>query len=317
MPRKLTTKEFILRSSKIHNNKYDYSLVEYKNNKTKVKIICPQHGEFFQEPNFHLRGQGCRKCLSPKKQNTKKSIEKLILDFNKVHNYFYDYSLINETNYKNNKSKIPIICHHHGLFFQRPDMHLQGKKCKYCAHRSFSLSVNELIERIHVIYPQYDCSLIKNYKNNKTKVPIICPNHGIFYIKPNAILSKQGCPICKTSKGELIIFNFLTKYNIPFKPEYRFLKCRSILYNKTTLPFDFYLPEHNICIEFDGRQHFEIVNFGFSKRKRIDLIDNLNRLQMNDKIKNDFCLQNNIKLIRIPYWEIKSIENILTDYLFK
>jgi len=112
--KKLTTKEFINRAEKIHRNKYDYSLVEYVNTKTKIKIICKKHGIFEQTPNNHLCGKNCPKCHDYNKLTTKEFINKAEKD----HGNKYDYSLVE---YVNTKTKIKIICKKHGIFEQKPN----------------------------------------------------------------------------------------------------------------------------------------------------------------------------------------------------
>lgn len=123
----------------------------------------------------------------------------------------------------------------------------------------------------------------------------------MFNQSPNSHLRGRGCPICKLSKGELNIKKFLENNKIEYIPQYRFKDCR----DKNTLPFDFYLPNHNVCIEYDGKQHFEPywcdvdgVSFNLTKK--------------HDGIKNNFCSENNIKLIRIKYDDI-NILNILSS----
>ena len=106
-------------------------------------------------------------------------------------------------------------------------------------------------------------------------------------------------------KGEIKIINFLENNNIRYIIQHKFNDCIGL---KRKLPFDFYLLEQNICIEYDGGQHFEPVERyggeeGFKKRQKLD------------QIKTDYCKNNNIKLIRIPYWDFKSIEQILKKEL--
>ena len=112
--RKLSTNEFIEKANKIHGSKYDYSLVDYSNCRTIVKIICPIHGIFEQKANEHIQGCGCRKCkyenLGAKmKLSTNEFIEKA----NKIHGSKYDYSLVE---YSGIFSKVKIICPIHGVF---------------------------------------------------------------------------------------------------------------------------------------------------------------------------------------------------------
>lgn len=98
--------------------------------------------------------------------------------------------------------------------------------------------------------------------------------------------------------------------NIEFIKEYKFEDCK----HKYNLRFDFYLPEYNMCIEYDGIQHFIPFSFG-SDQTKINKLNNLEIIQRRDQIKTQYCLDNNIKLLRIPYWKINNIEKILSNYL--
>ena len=128
--------EFIEKSIKIHENKFDYSKVEYFGTHTKVCIICPEHGEFYQTPSNHLSGKECLKC-SYKKRGHKMTQEKgqFIEKSLKIHNSNskYNYSLVR---FENNDSKIDIICENHGLFQQRVSSHLSGNGCNKCKNDS-------------------------------------------------------------------------------------------------------------------------------------------------------------------------------------
>lgn len=122
----LTKEIFIEKANKIHNNKYDYSNVDYKGSKKLVEIICKTHGSFFQIPSSHLRRRGCKKCaIELRISNTEEFIEKA----NECHNYKYDYKNVN---YTDSRDKVEIICKFHGLFLQTPNCHLQGKGCPDC-----------------------------------------------------------------------------------------------------------------------------------------------------------------------------------------
>lgn len=273
---------FIKRSSIIHNNQYDYSIVDYIDNKTKIKIICPIHGIFEQTPHAHLNGQKCPKCQDTKKTN---------LDFKQIsknkHNNYYDYSLVN---YINNKTKVNIICPKHGIFKQRPDDHLNGHGCIKCSGKLRN-NLKDIISKsneIHNNLYNYDKSI---YINNKTKMIVTCPKHGDFKVTPNNHINKKsGCPKCKESIGERTIRLFLEDNNIKYIIQKRFKNCKY----KLSLPFDFYLMDYNICIEYDGIQHFKSLKiFGGDKR--------LNEQKIKDNIKNNYCLNNNIKLYRISY----------------
>lgn len=140
---KKSKEEFIKQARKIHGNKYNYSKVEYVNNKTSVCIICPDHGEFWQTPNKHLIGRGCQKCgvisSSLKKAYT---TEEFIEKSKKVHGEKYIYD---NTIYKNSYEKVKIICPIHGEFLQYPHSHLQGHGCPQCNNSKLENEVKTLL----------------------------------------------------------------------------------------------------------------------------------------------------------------------------
>lgn len=158
----------------------------------------------------------------------------------------------------------------------------------------------EQFRNVHGDIYQYDDP---TYIDCTTKMRMICSKHGEFWQTPNNHKNNQGCPEChiNESKGVKYITNFLIDNNINFIKEYRFTDCRY----KKTLPFDFYLPDHNICIEYDGEQHFEFVEY--LHRTKDEFIE----CQLRDKIKNNYCFVNKIRLIRIRYNQ--NINDILSE----
>lgn len=193
--RKLSTKEFIEKAKEVHGNKYDYSKVEYINNRTKVCIICPKHGEFWQLPSNHLFGKGCNACkydiISEKKRiGTKDFIERA----KKIHGNKYGYDNVE---YVGEKKEVDIFCYKHGMFRQKPLVHLMGCGCPKCAKNGVKLTTELFIEKAKEIHgDKYDYSKVK-YVNAKTPVVIICPEHGEFSQTPAGHLVGHGCPICK------------------------------------------------------------------------------------------------------------------------
>lgn len=147
---RLTTEKFIERSNYLHSNKYDYSLVEYVNNKTKVEIICPFHGSFFQVPNKHnskKSPQGCPKCAN-KNVTTEEFIQKCKI----IHGNKYDYSKVV---YKPGYTKIEIICSIHGSFYQVTYNHLSNKQgCPLCKHEKARNNIGLYTHSYFVKYPQ-------------------------------------------------------------------------------------------------------------------------------------------------------------------
>jgi very-short-patch-repair endonuclease len=172
-----------------------------------------------------------------------------------------------------------------------PNNHISKKYgCSKCSNNK-KFTTKDYIKKCKEIHgDKYDYSLV-NYKNAHTKIIIICPLHGEFKQEANSHIRNIGCPKCKRSKGEEIIDLFLTNTNINFITQKKFDNCKY----KRTLPFDFYLPNYNVCIEFDGRQHFELnTNFWGGEKT-------LKEIQKRDNIKTDFCKKNNLKLYRIKY----------------
>lgn len=149
--RKLTTEEFITKAKKIHGDKYDYGLSDYKGSKKKIKIICPIHGEFEQLPNNHLNGAECylcgviktHKCLLSNNEEFKQKA-------NLKHNNQYDYSKVE---YVNNKKEVCIICKKHGEFYVRPDNHLKGSGCPICKESTLE---KEIVLSLDGNYMEYE-----------------------------------------------------------------------------------------------------------------------------------------------------------------
>ena len=190
---KKNKKEFIEQANKVHNNKYDYNQVDYINTNTKVCIICPVHGEFWQTPKHHLRGQNCPKCskISSSFKRTS-NIDAFVKKSKLIHGDRYNYSKVN---YVNNSTKVCIICPVHGEFWQLPKNHLRGQNCPKCSGR-FCTDTEYFIEKAKKVHGnKYDYSKV-NYINNKTKVCIICTEHGEFWQTPQDHLQNKGCPIC-------------------------------------------------------------------------------------------------------------------------
>lgn len=286
--KKLTTEEFIKRSREIHGDKYDYSKVNYVNNHTKVCIICPEHGEFWQKPMSHLNGHGCVKCYTKDCANrfsltTKEFIKKA----KDIHGDKYDYSKVN---YVNSYTKVCIICPEHGEFWQDPHTHLSGCGCKECSkeYRSIiqSRGVDWFIEKARKVHcNKYDYSKVK-YVNKDTKVCIICPKHGEFWQSPKLHLEGYGCSICGSSHLELQVFKLLKENGYTFEVE----KTFDWLKNINNLYLDFYIPNIKIAIECQGKQHFISSDFYGGEKT-------LNEIKERDLLKRTLCDKNGIKIL--------------------
>jgi hypothetical protein len=273
--RKLTTEEFIEKAKKVHGDKYDYSKVEYTHSKEKVCIICPKHGEFWQNSHNHLQGQTCPKCCNHYQYTNEEWIDRL----NTIHNNFYNYGEIDDKKY------ISIICPLHGEFKQSLHNHFIGQGCPECGKIKRIINntktTDEFIEKAKKVHgDKYDYSKVE-YKGAKIKVCIICSKHGEFWQIPNDHLNGCGCSRCNESKLEKEISTFLINEDISFEyqKKYSWLGKQSL---------DFYLPDYNIAIECQGTQHY-LHNWG--KHNTLDKIKKL------DIKKYNKCLKNNINII--------------------
>lgn len=297
-------KNFVNKSKEIFGDKYQYDKVNYINANTKLTITCPVHGDFEVRPSDHLNmGVGCKWCAVDKRSNENRTtLQDFIKQSKEVHGDTYNYDKVN---YVNTHTPITITCSIHGDFQQAPNNHIGQKQgCPACgvnkAISARTKSLENFIEEASLVHDdKYDYSKV-DYVNSHTKVEIICPKHGSFFQAPYTHLSGSACPICNESKGEREVRIVLKKYDINFVSQKKFQDCVNITIGKdkrtycVQLPFDFYLPDYNIIIEYDGEQHFKPVS-GWGGDK------SFNRLQITDRVKNKYCEDMNIKMIRIPY----------------
>jgi len=211
--RKMSILDFIKKSNKIHNNKYNYSKVNYINTLTKVIIICSKHGNFFQTPNAHIyKKRGCPKCNG----GIKLTFNQFIKKANYIHNFKYNYSKIK---YINSKTKVIIFCLRHGSFLQTPEKHIFGQGCYLCNGGS-KLTTQEFINKAQKIHNNKYNYSETNYIKNSKKIIIICPKHSKFLQTPNSHLNRNGCPKCShtISKQETKWLNNIeNKQNIKIK----------------------------------------------------------------------------------------------------
>lgn len=196
------TEYYIKEVSKIHNYKYDYSLLKYEGEKHKIVIICPLHGEFMQSPNSHKNGIGCRKCgIEVTREKLLKKQDSFLNEVKKLGNdYDYTHSI-----YKGSFEKVEIICRHHGAFFQTPVNHINGGKCPKCYYSKIGdrlkSNTEEFIKKAHIIHNWRYTYPKLNYIDAITSSTITCSIHGDFEQTPNAHLSGYGCKKCANLKS--------------------------------------------------------------------------------------------------------------------
>lgn len=286
---KLSADDFIKKSKLVHGDKYDYSKVEYINNVTKVCIICPEHGEFWQIPLNHMEGHGCPSCAPNKKMD----IDGFLKKAKQVHGDKYDYSKVK---YVNNNTKVTIICPTHGEFEQTPHDHLSGKGCMECSgHRR--KTTEEFIDAAKKVHgDKYDYSKVE-YKNSKTKVCIICPKHGEFMQQPYSHLAGIGCPSCSNSKLENEVNDFLIENKIKYVDEKSFTWLNGLRY-------DFYLANYNIAIECQGEQHFIPIDFAGKGKEwaEKEFISTVERDRLKKKLSDEYGIKVIYYVKNEKYW---------------
>ena len=301
--------KFIEDAIALHGNKYGYDKVVYKTNKDEVIITCPKHGDFPQTPNTHLRGHGCPQCADEKTgDRCRMTLEEFLLRAKEKHGDKYDYSLVTKDTFVDSHTDVEIICQKHGKYEQIPSDHLSGRGCYWCGKESMvqkqALTRDDVVRRCNEIFGnKYDYSLFTEYHSKKDIIQVICPKHGAWSVRvSNHLYNQSGCPSCKRSFGEERIASFLDDNHIEYTEQYR-IKNESLLCINMYMMIDFFLPKHNIAIEYNGIQHYE-ENPLFATR-------NLEQQQWRDEAVRSYCKNHGIKLIEIPYTEIDNIETIL------
>lgn len=271
-------------------------LGKYKNGRTRIRVKCNVCGnEFNPVPGSLYMKVGCPYCAGVAKKTTEQFKSEML----KVNE---DITVLGE--YANSKSPIKVLCNKCNYVWEpSPNSLLCGKGCPKCsgtARKTHEQFLSEMAEK----HP--DIKVLSKYINNRQPIECLCLNCGDRF-SSNAhkmLCGGNGCPNCTTSRGENRIKNWLKKKEIKYYQQHTFNDCK----DAHVLPFDFYLPNHNTIIEYDGIQHFESKEF-------FGGVESFQKLKKHDGIKNSYCDANKIRLIRIPYTEYENIENILENEL--
>lgn len=255
-------------------------------------IICKIHGKFEVRPDNHYR-TNCPKCHCKNKNQNKWNTEKFIEHCKKIHKNKYDYSLVKY----NSTNSVKIICKIHGIFEQSAISHIKGHGCSLCS-KNKKFSKEKLLEEFRKLHgDKYEYEFLEKYDLN-SYINVFCKNHGWFKQKIRKHLIGRGCRTCNMSSSENIIRKFLIDKNINFIKNYKFDDC---IY-KQALHFDFYLKDKNMVIEFDGEQHY--IRYRWENDD-----EELKIRQLRDGIKNKYCYDKNIKMLRIK-WNENLIEKL-------
>ena len=304
--RRVSFEDFLAQAREIHGNKYNYYKDSFVKISGKTKINCPIHGDFEQMADTHIgQGSGCPDCgLATQVEKRKMSLEDFILKSQAVHGDKYNYSKVI---YTNNREKIIVICQVHGEFYPAPGNFLLGSGCPKCSiieqHENQKKNVKDFInDSVKVHGDKYDYSKVV-YNGGKNFVEIICKKHGDFHQTPNTHQRGSGCPSCNTSKGENLIKLILSNLEIEYLSQHTF----EGLVDKRKLKCDFYLPNNNLVIEYNGRQHYEEVKSWGGQ-------NGLSEVRRRDELKRVFFKSNNIRLLEIHYTE-KDLECLIIKHL--
>lgn len=302
---------------KVHN----YTLITQKeelvDNKSLVKYICPIHGECTSRYTNIQQGNQCYKCsrtqaLKRKNRTTLPRRQDLLYSRALKVSEDQGYELISKKeDIMNNRTYITYKCPHHGLKEMRISNYNNYKGCPDCAIENlnalFRLDSDEVEKRIENLGGKLHNK--EEYINTTEENLIIdCPYCGDPFTTSLRLFCQHGgqaCPNCRNTEsiGEKKIRMYLEEHEIVFEQEKWFSDCR----DTNPLPFDFYLPKSNQIIEFDGKQHFDSSSLFYHTP--------LSEQKSHDEIKNKYCKDNNIKLLRIPYWNLNNINSILDNFV--
>lgn len=303
-----------------NNTKFSlFGANEYRGNKELLNFYCPTCDDVFclSWDNIH-GGHGCGICdgkQTGKKHSFADIHPELLIEWSNKNN-ISPYGIV--SGYRKEKIIwLCSVCQYEWKDFIK--QRLKSKGCPVCSgeilsdKNRFSLVYPEIASEWH---PTKNGDLTPDdftYGSGKV-VWWLCENLHEYKTPINRRTNmKSGCPKCKTSKGEKRIKHVLTSANLvdeqDFISQYRFGDCK----NTFSLPFDFYLPNYNVAIEYHGEQHYRV-------REKNDLFggkEGFRKRKINDQIKENYCKDNNINLLIIPYWEFDNIEQILQETLFE
>jgi hypothetical protein len=300
---------YLIKSRLYHGNKYNYCEVVYLNSRKKVKITCPIHGEFYQSLQNHSIGHGCEKCghdYRSENHPRKLSLEIFQKRCSETWGDLYDISGLKD--YKNNSTKFNVICKKHGNFTTTPNQLMTNHGCIKCGLERISesqrIEYDEFLEM--KVETWGDTYVIKKedyggYQSFK----VYCKIHDFYWITNGSnFLKGHGCRRCGVtiSKGESRITELLLEKNVLFLEQYKFIGME----NKRGLRCDFYLSEYNIVIEFNGRQHYESIEF-------FGGLEGFKLTQYRDGLKQKYCQENDINFEIIKHDE--SVEDRLKNIL--
>ena len=293
-------------------NPYMILLEPYIGRTKRIIMKCLLHNiECRKTPSEVINGSGCYLC----------GIEKV-----KEAQFISQEEFESRVYYKNPHIKIIgkytgatnlIECHclKHSIDFVRLALSLYNDNCgcdechKELIRQITGFSKEQYIEILHFNFPHID--LTGEYGSLQEETDFYCHKCDTSWNERPILVKNRGCPMCENNKTENLVGSILNDYDIKYKRQYTFEGCK----DKRKLPFDYYLPDYHVLIEYDGEQHYYPVGFGC--RNEQEKYEKFMYIQKHDMIKNNYCTDNNIPIIRIPYWEKKNMQEFLLSKLIK
>lgn len=304
---KMTSEVFLAKMKELYGDSLIFLLPDTFKDTGSVTAICYKHGEIRHQVSYWLSGRGCDYC------NGHKIYGPEFVELAKaVHGDKYDYSQTEEPSRKN--SMLTIICPKHGPFKQMAWLHLSGCGCPECVgypnKKTKEQREKEFIQKARDLFgDKFDYSKV-HYVNNDTNVTLICKEHHIeFETSPDTHLRGSGaCPMCTRSIGEAKIYGYLSRHKIEFFTQHK-IEHNNPLCKRQYLVVDFYIPEYKVVIEYNGKQHYQHVEFFHSDGFTLE------DQKIRDNTLLDILTSKGIRLLTIKYNEIDEIDDILNREL--
>lgn len=301
MGKKLWNRKKALKTLSLENYHLVDDILEI-NSRTPINTKCSRGHDFNTNMyKFTVHNHRCRVC-----KNIEKEKESIIFSNTVEKQSNMEIKVLGK--YKSKLQPVEIVHVKCGYKWGvLPKEFLKDIRCTKCNPNNQKKTHNSFVEEISKLY-QDEYSVLSQYESNRKHVYMRHNECGHeWLVEPrNFTINKTGCPKCKMSKGEKKIERYFKSKMIDYKCQHKFKDCK----NKNVLPFDFLVGD--LLIEYDGQMHFEEGRFSKDMRK---MQHKLIQTQKNDKIKNTYCINNKLSLIRIPFWEYENLEYILENAL--
>lgn len=285
----------------------EFIKITRENSKLYIYYICPRHRDVGIQRTT-LEGMrrmkiGCAHCIGRHKTTESFRLE--------VFNINPNIKINGE--YINASTPIECECLIDGIiWFPKPNALLNGQGCPECgriaSNKNSTKTNQEFVHQLGIVNP--DIIPLQEYVQAKIPILVMCKKCGYkWQTTPDNLLRGGSCQNCSATNNEKKLGDILIRLGYHIERQKKYNDCR----DRLPLPFDIYLLNQNILVEYDGEQHYMPVNFGGISNDEAE--ENLKKTQYHDAIKNKYCHQNNIPLIRVPYWEKNNLEEFIISRL--